>query len=127
MRIEDSIENSVELEERSPQSTRLYTKIAIIISTLSLILFFVSVITYQIDHVLGLNVFAATFVPMLILFTVSFYLAVAELLRVKSMGARIAIIISVLSLLATLTFMFFELITYKKIFIAPFTSPPSII
>ncbi len=124
MALEDSINNSVDLEERSTKSTRLYTKISISASILSLLLFFIGVIAYQIDHLLGINIFAATYVPMLILFTFSFYLAVCERLRAKYLSARIAIFISVLSLIATLTFMVFELIKFKEIFIAPFNRAP---
>lgn len=124
MSIEDSINNSVDLEKRSPNSTKLFTKLSIIASIISLLLFFIGVIAYQVDELCGLNIFAAIYMPMLILFTFSFYLAICERLRAKYMGARLAIIISVLSLMATLTFMAFELIKYGKIFIAPFTPAP---
>ena len=123
MSIKDSIDDSVDLENRSPQSTRLFTKVAITASTLSLLLLFVSAITYQIDSVLGLNVFASVFIPAAILFIAGFYLAITERLRAKYMGARIAIIISCIAFIALMTVIIFELVKYGEIFIAPFNPP----
>lgn len=124
MSIEDSINNSVDLEERSPQSTKFYTKLSIIASIISLLLFFIGVIAYQIDELCGLNIFASIYIPMLILFTFAFYLALCERLRQKYLSARLAVFLSILSLLATLSFMALELIKYGKIYIAPFTPAP---
>ncbi len=124
MRIEDSINNSVDLEERSPNSTKLFTRMSIIASITSLFVFFVGVIAYQIDELIGLNVFSSIFIPMLILFTFSFYLAVCERLRAKYLSARLAVLLSILSLIATLAFMALELIKYGRIYIAPFSLAP---
>lgn len=120
MKIEDAINNSVDLENRSPQSTKLFTKLAILISTIALLMFFISVVTYQIDHTLGLNVFASIFIPMAILFIIAVYLAIAERLRAKYMGAIIAIIISCLVFICIVAAIIFELVKYGELFIAPF-------
>lgn len=125
MSIKDSINNSVDLENRSPQSTRLFTKIAILSSTVALLLFFICVVSYQIDHIVGLKVFASVFIPMVILFIIAIYLAIAERLRAKYMGARIAIIISCLVFICVVTFLIFELIRYGAIYVAPFNPPPA--
>ena len=124
MSVQDSINDSVDLEERSPQSTRLFTKVAILISTVALLLLFVCVVLYQADEILGINVFASIFIPEVILFLIAFYLAIAERLRAKYMGARIAIIISALVFIGVMAFMFFELIKHQEIYIAPFNPPP---
>lgn len=126
MSIKDSIDNSVDLENRSPQSTKLFTKIAIFVSTVALLLIFICVVAYQIDKIVGLNIFAAIFIPTVILFLTAFYLALAERLRQKYMGAIFAIIISSLVFIAIVAFMIFELVTYRQIFIAPFNPPPAI-
>ncbi len=124
MSLKDSINNSVDLENRSPISTRLYTKTAILASTIALLLFFICVVTYQIDYILGLNIFAAVFFPMVILFIIAIYLAIAERLRAKYLGAIIAIIISCIVFICILSFLILELIKYGQIFIAPFNPPP---
>ncbi len=124
MSLKDSINNSVDLENRSPQSTRLFTKIAILASTIALLLFFICIVTYQIDSILGLNIFAAVFFPMSILFIIAIYLAIAERLRAKYLGAIIAIIISCIVFICIFSFLIFELIKYGQIFIAPFNPPP---
>ncbi|MCH5163434.1 MAG: hypothetical protein J1F36_00285 [Clostridiales bacterium] len=124
MSIQDSLDDSVDLENRSPQSTRLFTKIAILASTVDLLLFFVCVVTYQIDEILGLNVFGSVFLPMVILIIIALYLAIAERLRAKYLGARIAIIISCLVFILVITFVIIEYIKYGKIYIAPFNPPP---
>ncbi len=126
MSLKDSINNSVDLEDRSPQSTKLFTKIAILASTIALLLFFICVITYQINHTLGLNVFASVFLPMAILFIIAIYLAIAERLRAKYLGAIIAIILSFILLICIIAFVIFELVTFGQIYIAPFNPPPTI-
>lgn len=124
MSIQDSLDDSVNLESRSPQSTRLFTKIAILASTVDLLLFFVCIVTYQIDEILGLNVFASVFLPMVIIIIIALYLAIAERLRAKYLGARIAIIISCLVFILMITFVIIVYIKYGKIYIAPFNPPP---
>lgn len=124
MNLKDSITDSVELEERSPASTRLYTKVAMLASAVDLLLFFVSVITYQIDEELGLNVLSAVLLPMLILLIAAFYLAVAERLRAKYLGANIAIILCVVMALCVLGCIVYELVKYGKVYVAPFNPPP---
>ena len=124
MSIQDSLDDSVNLESRSPQSTRLFTKIAILASTVDLLLFFICVVTYQIDEILGLNVFASVFLPMVIIVIISLYLAIAERLRAKYLGARIAIIISCLVFILVITFVIIVYIKFGSIYIAPFNPPP---
>lgn len=124
MKLEDSINNSIDLENRSPQSTKLFTKIAILISTLALLIYFICIITYQVDNLLGLHVFSATFIPMVILFVLALFLAVSERLREKYLGAQIAIMISVALFLCLAAFVIFELVKYKNFYVAPFNSPP---
>ena len=126
MKIEESITNSVDLENRSPQSTRLFTKIAIISALIALILFFVSAITYQIDNKLGLSVFASVIIPIIVLFVGSLYLAICERLRAKYMSAIVALILTALIAACLIAFVTFELMTYGEIFIAPFNPPPAI-
>lgn len=120
MKIEESIDNSVGLEERSPQSTKLYTKISLLFSTVALLLFFLSVVTYQIDEVVGINVFSATFIPMAIGFVISLYLALVERLRAKYLGARMAVILSTSVFICIVAFVVYELIKYHQLFVAPF-------
>lgn len=124
MKLEDSINNSIDLENRSPQSTKLFTKIAILISTLALLIYFICIITYQVDNLLGLHVFSATFIPMVILFVLALFLAVSERLREKYLGAQIAIMISVALFLCLAAFVIFELVKYENFYVAPFNTPP---
>lgn len=126
MSFKDSINNSVDLEDRSPQSTRLFTKIAILSSTIALLLFFICVVTYQVNEILGLNVFASVFLPSVILFIIAIYLAISERLREKYLGAIIAIIISCIVAICIVAFLIYELIVYGEIFVAPFNPPPAI-
>lgn len=125
MSIKDSIDNSIGLEDRSPQSTRLFTKIAILSSSIALLLFLICLIAYQIDKIVGLNIFASIFIPNIILFLIAFYLALAERLRAKYMSARIALIISCLVFISIVSFLIFEYIRYGAIFIAPFNPVPT--
>lgn len=124
MSVQDSIHDSVDLEERSPQSTRLFTKVAILISTVALLLLFGCIILFQVDEILGINVFSSIFIPEVILFLIAFYLAITERLRAKYMGARLAILITILVFIGIMGFIAFELIKYHEIFIAPFNPPP---
>jgi len=124
MNFEDSINHSVELENRSPQSTRLFTKIAMFASISALLLFFVCIICYKINETLGLNMFSSVIVPMGVLLLISAYLAITERLRAKYLGSIIALMVMAVTVLCVVGFMIFELITYDVIFLAPFNPPP---
>ena len=109
MKIIQSIDESIDLENRGPSSSRLYNKIAIIVSLIGLIMFFISAITYQINNALGLNVFAAVVIPIIVLLVAAVYLAIAERLRAKYLGAIVALILSGALLACLIGFTVFEL------------------
>lgn len=126
MKIEQSLNESIDLEERSPTSSKLFTKLSIISSLIALLMFFGCAIMYQINHTLGLNAFAAVLIPKTLLLIISLYLGIAERLRGKYMGAVIALLLCVALTLAIISVFVFELAVYGEVFIAPFNPPPTL-
>ncbi|MBR2967805.1 MAG: hypothetical protein IKC35_03390 [Clostridia bacterium] len=124
MKIIESIDESIDLENRGPSSSRLYNKIAIIVSLIGLIMFVISAIMYQINNVLGLNIFASVIIPDIAMLVTSIYLAVAERLRAKYLGAIVALILAGALLACLIGFVVFELCVYGQLYIAPFNPPP---
>ena len=108
MTTSEELDNSINLEEKSPPSTSLFNRLSLLCATIALLLIIIGVISYQVDSDVGLNVIASIYLPSTIIWLFAMYLAIAERLRASYLAA-VAV---------------FEVIKYGSFYIAPFNPPP---
>lgn len=124
MTTSEELDNSINLEEKSPPSTSLFNRLSLLCATIALLLIIIGVISYQVDSDVGLNVIASIYLPSTIIWLFAMYLAIAERLRASYLAARVSIFLCIIIVMLLTAVAVLEVIKYGSFYIAPFNPPP---
>lgn len=114
------IAESLEMEEKSAPSDRLYNGLSLACSIAAVALFLTSIVTYFVNRDAGLAVFLRIFYPMLILMIAGLALGLTELLRNRYFTSVLSVQLSAIAFLATIAFVIAQGVLYGRVFILPF-------
>lgn len=124
MTTSEELDNSIDLEEKSPPSSSLFNRLSLLCATVDLLLIVIGIITYQINHKVGLNVISSIYIPAIILWLFAMYLAVTERLRASYLSAKVSIFLCVLIAAMLIAIAVYEAVKFGTFYIAPFNPPP---
>lgn len=114
------IDNSIELEEKSSPSDKLFNKLSIVFAAVSLGIFFICLVMFCVDKNIGLNLFKYAVYPIILINLFSYVFSIPQLLRNRYFSALLGFLIAAACLIGVIIFVVFQYIYFGRVYMVPF-------
>lgn len=120
MRIVEELAQSMEMDDKSVYSHKVYNTVALISSITSAVLEVLCFILYLTVPQIGLYTFSLVFYPLAILLLVTFFFSIPELLRNIYMSSLIALLVASVMIILLIVAVFLQGFLLGTVYIVPF-------